>query len=201
MFDWPEPTHTSPMRMSSSSILFLPLTVMLWALPSAFMAGSTTFQLPWASALAVAVASSSFTVTSSPGSAQPQIGNGRSRCNTMWLPMTLGSLTSARTWGTLDDTSRKTKTMQDDTHFFMADLSCGQDVVWGGMAGRHVGSIVASARSRVNRPSGRPLLARFPLIREMAICLQAVVWAVMVGPAVQTRSARAPEHSLLPPLA
>ena len=27
MFDWPEPTQTSPMRMSSSSILFLPVTV------------------------------------------------------------------------------------------------------------------------------------------------------------------------------
>ena len=66
------------------------------------MAGSTTFQLPWASALAVAVASSSFTVTSSPGSAQPQIGSGRSRCSTMWLPITLGSVTSAWAWGTLD---------------------------------------------------------------------------------------------------
>ena len=100
MFDWPEPIHTSPMRMSLSSILFLPLTVILWALPSAFMAGSTTFQSPWASALAVAVASLSLTVTSSLGSAQPQIGNGRSRCNTMWLPITLGRVTSAWAWDT-----------------------------------------------------------------------------------------------------
>ena len=109
MFDWPEPIHTSPMRMSSSSILFLPLTVMRWALPSALTAGSTTFQLPLASALVVAVASSSFTVTSSPGSAQPQIGSGRSRCKTMWLPITLGTLTSARTWGTLDASDKQGK--------------------------------------------------------------------------------------------
>ena len=121
------------------------------------MAGSTTFQLPWASALAVAVASSSFTVTSSSGAAQPQIGSGRSRCSTMWSPITLGSVTSAWAWGTADDaTSRERRTIYDDRHFFMADLSCGQDVVRGGMAGGHVGSIVISVSSRVNRLSGRP---------------------------------------------
>ena len=53
--------------------------------------------------------------------------------------------------------------MQDDRHFFMADLSCGQDAVRGGMAGRHVGSIVISARPRVNRHSGRPFLTAFSL--------------------------------------
>ena len=151
MFDWPEPIHTSPMRMSSNSILFFPLTVMRWALPSAFTAGSTTFQLPWASALAVAVASSSFTVTSSPGSAQPQIGSGRSRCSTMWLPITLGSLTSARAWGTLDAASnRKTRTAPYDRCFFTADLSLGQEVLRGGNGG--VGPI---SPFLANRGSGK----------------------------------------------
>src|SRR5208282_2582738 len=123
--------------------------------PSAFTAGRTTFQLPCASALAAAVASSSLTVTSSSGAAQPQIGKGRSRCKTMWLPITLGSLTSAWAWGTADDaTSRETRTMDDGRHFFMVDLSCGQDVVRGRMAGGHVGSIVISARPQVNRLCG-----------------------------------------------
>ena len=167
MFDWPEPIHTSPMRMSSSSILFFPLMVMVWALPSAFTAGSTTFQLPWASALAVAVASSSLTVTSSPGAAQPQIGNGRSRCSTMWLPITLGSVTLAWAWGTVTKRRAGTRKQRTRQRLFMADLSCGKDVVrgWGGrlgripnhrleqaqgMAGTHIGSIVVSAWDSVN---------------------------------------------------
>ena len=152
MFDWPEPIHTSPMRMSSNSILFLPLIAMRCDLPSAFTAGSTTFQLPWASALAVAVASSSFTVTSSPGSAQPQIGSGRSRCSTMWLPITLGSLTSAWAWGSWKTrrAGRRKGCTATYTSSWQTSL-VGWIVVRGGMAGRHVCSIVVSARPRVNR--------------------------------------------------
>src|SRR4051812_48077600 len=54
MFDWPEPTQTSPTRTSVSSMVLLPLTVMVCGLALAVKAGSDTFQLPLSSALVVA---------------------------------------------------------------------------------------------------------------------------------------------------
>ncbi len=83
MFDCPEATQTSPTRISSSWIVFLPRIVMRRPLRSAFMAGNTTLQLPCSSAFPFAVAPPNSTVISSSGSAQPQIGIGLSRCKTM----------------------------------------------------------------------------------------------------------------------
>ena len=113
MFDWPEPTQTSPTRTSFNSILFLPLTVRVWGLPSAFLAGSVTFQLPLPSALVLTLLSPNWTTTSSLGSAHPQIGSGLSRCRTMWSPTTLGSRTSARAEAT--DRTHSEQAMRPDT--------------------------------------------------------------------------------------
>ena len=77
MLDWPEPTQTSPMRTLSSLMVFLPATVSVWALPSAWTAGSWSFHLPSASATAVtAWPASSFAETLSPASAQPHSRTG-----------------------------------------------------------------------------------------------------------------------------
>src|ERR1043166_790827 len=57
---------------------------------------SVTFQCPLSSALALAFWVSRVMGPSTPGSAQPQIGSGRSRCSTMWLSITAGNFTSAR---------------------------------------------------------------------------------------------------------
>ncbi len=99
MLDWPEPIHTSPTSTSVSSTLFLPRTVSVWPLLLASKAGRTTFQLPLSSAFVLAVLPPNSTVTSSPASAQPQMGSGLSRWRTMWLPRMAGSLTSARADG------------------------------------------------------------------------------------------------------
>src|SRR6516164_127792 len=94
------------------------------------MAGRTTFQLPLASAVASTDAPSSFTVTASPGSAEPQIGRGRSRCKTMWLSITFGSVTSALARGDAVTTSRReAMTSNRDADFFMKDLGGWLDSV------------------------------------------------------------------------
>src|SRR5262245_22917038 len=85
MFDWPEPSHTSPIRTSSSSRVLLPLIVIVWPLALAANFGRATFQLPFSSALAVALLPPNDTVTDSSLSAQPQTVTGLSRWTTMWL--------------------------------------------------------------------------------------------------------------------
>ncbi len=99
MFDWPEPSQTSPMRMSSSSILFLPLTVScaVCRRPSrpAGPLSSCPCRRPWSWPCPRRAGRS----TSSPGSAQPQMGSGWSRCRTMWLAITLGNFTFACSGG------------------------------------------------------------------------------------------------------
>ena len=71
MFDWPEQSQTSPTSTSSKVIVFLPLTVSVCG-PPAGSGSSVTDHLPSSSALAVLVWPAIVTVTSSPGSAQPQ---------------------------------------------------------------------------------------------------------------------------------
>src|SRR5262245_59754913 len=85
------------MRMFVILMLFLPATVISAGSALVFLAGNLTDQLPLASALAVTLASRKVTVTSSPASAQPQMGSGLSACNTMLFPMIAGKRTSART--------------------------------------------------------------------------------------------------------
>ena len=92
----PEPIHTSPTRMSSSSILFLPLTVSDGPCrrPSRGRGppSSCPCRRPWRLPLAVEL-----DVTSSPGRPSPRSAAAGRVAETMWLPITLGSLTSART--------------------------------------------------------------------------------------------------------
>src|SRR4029077_13645128 len=77
-------------------IVFLPATVISAGVGLAFWAGNFTDQFPWGSALAAALLSPRVTVTSSPASAQPQMGSVLSACSTMLFPMIAGKRTSAR---------------------------------------------------------------------------------------------------------
>ncbi len=83
MLDWPEHSQTSPTSTSFTVWLAPPLA---WADstkgPPAAVAGRAADQWPEASAVAVADAPPSDTVTVSPGEAWPQTGMGWSRCRT-----------------------------------------------------------------------------------------------------------------------
>jgi hypothetical protein len=82
MFDWPEPSHTSPTSTSLTSMLFVPFTVR--ASPSATCSGSSfTCHLPCASAVVVFDCPAMATLMVSPGEAVPQIGAALSRWSTM----------------------------------------------------------------------------------------------------------------------
>ena len=94
MFDWPLQIQTSPTRTFFSSILFLPSTINMSG-PPAFWTGSFTFHFP-SLAVAEAFLPRKLTVTSSPASAQPQMGARTPCCNTMPSEKRPGSLTSAR---------------------------------------------------------------------------------------------------------
>src|SRR5262245_42681496 len=96
MFDWPEQTQTSPTRMLSISILFLPLIFILSGSDVVAKPGNLHSQRPRGSAVAVAFLPASSTVTSSPGEAVPQTGSSRSCCSTILLAKTDAGLTSAR---------------------------------------------------------------------------------------------------------
>src|SRR5687768_5115619 len=96
MFDWPEAIQTSPTSTSARRISFFPFTISSCGPPAAGVA-SFTCHLPSAPALAVALASPSETVTSSPASAQPQTAASAFCWRTMWSPKIFGSRTSART--------------------------------------------------------------------------------------------------------
>ena len=96
MFDWPEQSQTSPERTSLSSIVLLPLMVIVNG-PPALGVFSFSFQSP--SAVAVAAACSpqdAATEIFSPGFAQPQNVAVVSRCTTMLSLNGKGSRTSAR---------------------------------------------------------------------------------------------------------
>ena len=82
MFDCPPQIQTSPISTSLIVTVFLPVTTSSWPTVFIFMAGNLSIHLPSASALVVAWALPTLTVTCSPGSAVPQTGTGRSRCST-----------------------------------------------------------------------------------------------------------------------
>ncbi len=82
MFDWPEPSHTSPSNTSLNSTVLAPLTVSVKG-PPAFIGSSLSDHFPSLLAVADFDWSPMVTVTFSAGSAQPQTGSGVSRCSTM----------------------------------------------------------------------------------------------------------------------
>ena len=95
ILDWPEATQTSPTTMSETVSLFLPTTVISNGPGAESFRFRASIHLPAASALAVAAMPLSDTVTSSPGSALPQIGTFAALSKTMWSEMMAGSLMSA----------------------------------------------------------------------------------------------------------
>ena len=95
MLDWPEATQTSPTTTSETVSLFLPATVISNGPGAESFRFRASIHLPAASALAVAEMPLSDTVTSSPGSALPQIGTFAAFSRTMWSEMMAGSLMSA----------------------------------------------------------------------------------------------------------
>src|SRR4051812_43402606 len=80
ILDCPEQTQTSPIRMFFSVSVFLPLIVISNGPPD-FSASSLIIHFLSSPALAVLVCPQKVTVTSSPGSAQPQIGTGMPCCS------------------------------------------------------------------------------------------------------------------------
>ena len=74
MFDWPEASQTSPTSTSLTVSVFLPLTVSVCGAPAGASLSSRTSHLPSSPALVDCERPAIVTVTSSPGSAQPQIG-------------------------------------------------------------------------------------------------------------------------------
>ena len=95
MFDCPDPTQTSPTKISFTVIEFFP-AIVISAGPPGFNFASFTIHLPSAPAVADFVCPSNFTVTFSPGSAVPQTGTTIPFCNTAWSLNSEEGLTSAR---------------------------------------------------------------------------------------------------------
>ena len=99
ILDCPEQIHTSPTRIFSRvTVLSLPpeVIVILAGLLLALRGLSEVIHLPSLFALVSNCWPAKETLILSPGLAHPQIGTWRSRCNTMPLPSTFGSLSSAR---------------------------------------------------------------------------------------------------------
>ena len=73
----------------------------------------------------------------------------------MWLPITLGRVTSAWAWGRLDDTtSREITTICHIANFFMAETSrVGGMLLGGGMVGP--GQFSAARQDRAMGTAGR----------------------------------------------
>ena len=86
MFDWPDPSHTSPTSTSFTTIgaspALLPAIVISNGPPD-FSLVRRTIHLPVASAVADLVWPLNLIVTFSAGSAVPQIGTDIPLCNTM----------------------------------------------------------------------------------------------------------------------
>ena len=72
MLDWPEANHTSPTRMSSRTILLVPVTVS-WYGPPADSGGRNALQLPRLSLIASRLTPCNSTETFSSGFDQPQM--------------------------------------------------------------------------------------------------------------------------------
>jgi len=82
MLGWPDANQTSPIRTSSRTILLLLVTVS-WYGPPAASGGRKTLQFPKRSPRVSRLVPWNATATFSPGSDQPQMWIGRSRCNTI----------------------------------------------------------------------------------------------------------------------
>ena len=95
MFDWPEQTHTSPTTTFVILIVFALETVISDGSARAGPAGSVAVHLPSSFARAFAVLPSKETVTSAPGSVQPQTGTGVPRWRTMPSEKMAATVTSA----------------------------------------------------------------------------------------------------------
>ena len=98
MFDWPDPSHTSPTRTSFTTIGASPgllPAIVISNGPPALSLVRCTIHLPAASAVADLVWPLNLMVIFSAGSAVPQIGTGMSLCNTMWSPKSAEGFTCA----------------------------------------------------------------------------------------------------------
>ena len=111
MFDWPEQIQTSPASTSLKVRVFLPLTVIVYG-PPVGSGSSITSHFPFGPALAVLPWSLMVTVTSSPGSAQPQTRSFCSRWRTMWSLKMAGSFTSARAGSKNQPATRQVRSPQ-----------------------------------------------------------------------------------------
>src|ERR1035437_7516312 len=98
MFDWPEPSHTSPTRTSFTMIgvspAFLPAMVISNG-PPGFNFPRRTVHFPVASAVADLVWPLNLMVPFAAGSAVPHIGTGIPLCSTMWSLKSVEGSTSA----------------------------------------------------------------------------------------------------------
>lgn len=88
MLDCPLQIHTPPTTTLLNLRVLLASTVSTCGLALASSASSFTIQLPSLSAVACLIWPAKLTLTSSSGSARPQIGTGMSRCSTMLSPKT-----------------------------------------------------------------------------------------------------------------
>src|ERR1017187_808374 len=98
MLDWPDPSHTSPIRTSftttGTSPALLPAIVISNG-PPALSLVKRNIHFPLASAVADLVWPLNLIVIFSAGSAEPQIGTSMPLCNTMWSLNSAEGLTSA----------------------------------------------------------------------------------------------------------
>src|ERR1017187_5165275 len=112
MFDWPDPSHTSPTSTSLTVIAalsFLPAIVIVYGPPD-FSFANRTIHVPVASAVADFVWPLNFTVIFSPGSAVPQMGTCMPFCSTMWSLIKALGFTSARA-----EAARNSVAQRDET--------------------------------------------------------------------------------------
>ena len=150
--------------------MFLPLTVSVCG-PPAGIGSSVTGHLPSSPALAVLVWPAIVTVTSSPGSAQPQTRSFCSRCRTMWLPKIAGSFTSARCRCAMLTTARAATRAR-----FIAGISDG------GMKRRdrqHDGGLVYKGR-KAEATGWRRAPQGYNESREFMMNLGTIAWIVRI---------------------
>ena len=96
MFDWPEPSQTSPTRMLVNTFVSPDSMTRDRGREEAFNLPSFTSHRPSAAARVDLLWPANVTVTLAPGAAQPQTGTGICRCNTMLSPKMAGIFSSAR---------------------------------------------------------------------------------------------------------
>src|SRR4051812_38400914 len=94
MFDWPEPTQTSPTSTLCTVTVVLPATVISYG-PPALSGPKRTAHRPSAPVVVDSLAPATVTVTFSPGSAQPHTRAFAPCWSTMLSPTSAGSLTTA----------------------------------------------------------------------------------------------------------